>query len=197
MAIKELESLCGGQGLLHRGRRALYHPGDVPQPRALLRHPAALLHLLRGQGGRASQPFPAGPGLDQSQLDALAGRVHLVSPLSQHGPAEELGHGAPGRNIQNTVLRNSRLFRAGRPLLPGPPSKWGCKRSQTWSDRSCRRCVAAIPPPHTFTRFTAIYHHLLILTTPPKRIALQPGGPRKALRTGHPNDNVGGNMTAS
>ena len=41
--------------------------------------------------GRASQPFPAGPGLVQAQLDTLAGRVHLVSPLRQHGPAEELG----------------------------------------------------------------------------------------------------------
>ena len=32
--------------LPNRGRRALHHPGDVPQPRALLRHPAALRHLL-------------------------------------------------------------------------------------------------------------------------------------------------------
>ena len=61
-AITDLESLCGDRSLLHRGRRAPHHPGDVPQPRALLPHPAALLHLLhllRCQGGRPSRFPPA------------------------------------------------------------------------------------------------------------------------------------------
>ena len=48
-AITELvEFLCGSKSLLHRSRRALHHPGGVPQPRALLRQPAALNHLLWG-----------------------------------------------------------------------------------------------------------------------------------------------------
>ena len=39
-------------------------------------------------------PFPARHCQVLSQLDTFAGRTHLISPLGQHGPAEELCRGA-------------------------------------------------------------------------------------------------------
>ena len=72
------------------------------------------------------------------------------------------------RRFQNTASRNRRLSRAGRPLLPAPPGRWGCKRSQIWSVMSCRRCAGVIPPPLTRIPFSPIYHPYPILTTLPR-----------------------------
>ena len=115
--------------------------------------------------------------------------VQQVSPDAPVPPATEAAmgvlpipvvgrrsrQGAPVRKFQNTASRNRRLSRAGLPLLPGPPGKWGCKRSQTWSVMSCRRCAAVIfPTPHPFFT-TAMYHHRLNLTTLPSGQADSPG----------------------
>ena len=72
------------------------------------------------------------------------------------------------RRIQHTASMNRRLSWAGRPLLPSPPADAASaapKRHQ-----SCRG-AGALPsysPPSTLSLFHAIYHPLIILTTPPR-----------------------------
>ena len=83
---------CGLPRLSNRRRRASREPGHVAQPRALLGHPSALHHLLRGQRRGSFGPLPSRPGSVLTQLDALAGRGNLMGP---RGPASTGGRILP------------------------------------------------------------------------------------------------------
>ena len=72
-----------GQRLPHRRRRADHHHDHVPQPRAFLCRPSALLDLLRSQRRWPFDAFPAGLGPLLPELDAARG-VSL-DPLSHYG----------------------------------------------------------------------------------------------------------------
>ena len=63
-----------------------------PAPSSVIRRHCATCSGVR-VGGRPSR-FPPARAWSRPRPDALAGRVHLVSPLRQHGPAEKLGRGA-------------------------------------------------------------------------------------------------------
>ena len=72
-----------GQRLPHRRRRADHHHDHVPQPRAFLCRPSALLDLLRSQRRWPFDVFPAGLGPLLPELDAARG-VSL-DPFSHYG----------------------------------------------------------------------------------------------------------------
>ena len=79
---------------LHDTLGDLHDAGHSPDRGGLGVHAPAFLHLLGRESWRSPVPSALSLGPLQACLYPFAGGLHLVGPLGQHHPAEELGRGA-------------------------------------------------------------------------------------------------------
>ena len=134
--------LLRGQSLLHRGRRALHHPGNVPEPRSLVGHSPALLNLLRGQGGRLADAASLAPGPGLSVPDPLAGGVHLVGARASMARRKYLPEA-----MESRVSMLSRM--ATMPMSRSIRSAWMRTPSSKLRLNRSRKATAMVSPGRT------------------------------------------------